>query len=469
VSASTTLEFDLVVLGGGSGGLAGAFRAAEHGARVALLEPGELGGTCVNLGCVPKKAMWLAGRVASQVELATRLGFPATCPTLDWREFIAHRQHYIANIHASYRRRLDEHGIVAIPSRGRMRDARTVEAADGTRLRAPHVLLATGARPRRPDVEGAALGLVSDDFFNFTAPPPRVALLGGGYIATELSGILQALGSHVEVFTRGPRLLGGFDEELTDRLQENYRQIGIGLHHGYELRAVERAGESAVRLRDGRGDTTDAFDALIFAIGRVPNSDALGLEAVGVARDDGGHVVVDGRQDTGIDGVHAVGDLTDRVALTPVAIAAARRLMDRLFGGEPDAKLDYDNIPSVVFSHPPLARVGMTESEARIAHDGDVHVYRTGFRPMLNALADLPQRSCFNLVCVGPERRVVGIHLLGDGADEILQGYAVALKRGITLADLRDTVAIHPTSAEELVLLRDERPAVANAASDAAT
>lgn len=449
-----TLDVDLVVLGGGSGGLAGAFRAAEHGARVALLEPGDLGGTCVNLGCVPKKAMWLAGQVASQVELANRLGFAATCPTLDWREFVAHRQRYIANIHASYRRRLDEHGIVTIPARGRLLDARTVECEDGTRLRAPHVLLATGARPRRPDVAGASLGLVSDDFFHFTAAPGRVALLGGGYIATELSGILQSLGSHVEVFTRGPRLLEGFDEELTARLQENYRQAGIGLHFGYALHAIKREDGTGVRLQDADGAWTDAFDALIFAIGRIPNSDALGLEAVGVPLDPGGHVLVDDRQATGVEGIYAVGDLTDRIALTPVAIAAARRLMDRVFGGEPEARLDYGNIPSVVFAHPPLGRVGMSEAEARAAHGDDVHVYRADFRPMLGALADVPQRSRFKLVCIGDDRRVAGIHLLGQGADEILQGFAVALRRGITLADLHDTVAIHPTSAEEVVLMR---------------
>ncbi|MDQ3495530.1 MAG: glutathione-disulfide reductase [Pseudomonadota bacterium] len=454
MSARDTLEFDLVVLGGGSGGLAGAFRAAEHGARVALLEPGELGGTCVNVGCVPKKAMWYASQLAGQVALAHRLGFPVQCETLDWCEFVVHRQHYIANIHASYRRRLDAHGIVSVAARGRLLDANTVETTDGVRLRAPHVLLATGARPRLPEIEGVELGLVSDDFFNFTAAPGRVAILGGGYIATELSGILQALGSQVEVFVRGTRLMHGFDDELADQLQENYHQAGVGMHFGYHLEAVERTGGDQVRLRPREGPASEPFDKLIFAIGRVANTESIGAEAAGVALDAHGHVVVDARQDTSVGGVHAVGDVTDRIALTPVAIAAARRLMDRLFGGEPDACLDYDDIPTVVFAHPPIGRVGMTEAEARAAHGDDVHVYKSDFRPMLNALGDIPQRSCFKLVCTGIERRVVGLHLLGEGADEILQGYAVALKRGITLADLRNTVAIHPTSAEEVVLMR---------------
>jgi glutathione reductase (NADPH) len=454
VSARERLDFDLVVLGGGSGGLSGAFRAAEHGARVALLEPAALGGTCVNLGCVPKKAMWYASQLAGQVALANRLGFPVHCETLDWCEFIVHRQRYIANIHDSYRRRLDEAGIVTVAARGRLCDARTVESADGVQLRAPHVLLATGARPHRPQVPGVELGLVSDDFFNFSSAPPRVAIVGGGYIATEFSGMLQALGSQVEVFVRGDCLLQGFDDELARQLQENYRQAGIGLHFGYDLAAVASAADGRVRLESRDGAESEPFDKLIFAIGRVPNSGGIGLDAAGVALDAGGHVVVDARQDTSVAGVHAVGDVTDRIALTPVAIAAARRLMDRLFGGEPEASLDYADIPSVVFAHPPIGRVGMTEAEARAAHGDAVHVYRSDFRPMLNALGDIPQRSCFKLVCVGEQRRVVGLHLLGENADEILQGYAVALKRGITLADLQATVAIHPTSAEEVVLMQ---------------
>jgi glutathione reductase (NADPH) len=448
------LEFDLVVIGGGSGGLAAAFRAAGHGARVALLEPAELGGTCVNVGCVPKKAMWLAAQVAERIALGAQLGFDVPAPKLDWCEFITHRQRYIANIHASYRRRLDEGGIMTIPSRGRLLDARTVECADGTRLRTSRIVIATGARPRRPGIPGAELGLVSDDFFNFSAAPGRVAIVGGGYIGMELAGVLQALGSCVELFVRGGRVLQGFDAELAERLQENYHQAGVVLHLGCDVRAVERAGERQVRVVDSAGRTSDAFDALVFATGRQPNSDDLGLEAAGIATDASGFVHVDEWQDTGVDGVHAIGDVTDRVALTPVAIAAARRLMDRVYGGVAGAKLDYAGIPTVVFAHPPLGMVGLTAEGARAVHGDDVHVYRADFRDMLHALADVPQRSLFKLVCVGEERRVVGIHLLGEGADEILQGFAVALKRGITLDDLRDTVAIHPTSAEEVVLMR---------------
>jgi len=446
-------DFDLIVLGGGSGGLAAAFRAANHGARVALLEPHLLGGTCVNVGCVPKKAMWLAADIAGKLSMAESLGFAMKAGALDWPAFIAHRQRYIENIHASYRKRLDAAGIATLPMRAHFVDAHTVECNDGVRLRAPKILIATGGHPQKPAISGAELGGVSDDFFHLCSAPKRVALIGAGYIAVELAGVLQALGSQVELFARGSRLLNSFDAELGELLAEDYRQSGVRLHFGHRLQSLEHDG-ACVRLRDADGNASEAFDTVLFATGRQPNTDALGLENVGIATDTRGHVLVDAWQATNVEGVFAVGDVTGQVALTPVAIAAARRLMDRLFGGKKDSKLDYANVATVVFSHPPIATVGLTEVEARSLHGDAVQVFRTGFRPMLYALADVPQRSLFKLVCVGEERRVVGIHLLGEGVDEIMQGFAVALKRGITLDDLHDTVAIHPTSAEEVVLMR---------------
>lgn len=446
-------EFDLIVVGGGSGGLAGAFRAAEHGARVALLEPGALGGTCVNVGCVPKKAMWLAADVGHNLQLAQALGFSVAAATLDWPTFIAHRQRYIGNIHESYRNRVDAAGIALLPTRAYFVGAHTVECNGGVRLSAPHILIATGGHAVRPAIPGAELGGDSDDFFDWIAAPARVAIVGGGYVSVELAGVLQALGSRVEVFVRGPRLLDGFEEELTDQLTEDYRQAGVHFHFGHRLAAVE-AVDGGVRLHAADHTASEVFDALLFATGRRANTASLGLDAAGIATDARGHVVVDALHATNVPGVHAVGDVTANLALTPVAIAAARRLMARLFGGRGNDALDQDNIATVVFSHPPIATVGLTEATAREQFGDDVHVYRSGFRPMLNALADVPQRSLFKVVCVGADRRVVGIHLLGDAADEIMQGFAVALRRGITLDDLYDTVAIHPTSAEEIVLMR---------------
>jgi len=454
-STAPQVDFDLVVIGGGSGGLAGAFRAAAHGARVALLEPGEFGGTCVNLGCVPKKAMWLAADLASRMALAADLGFNLAPPALDWQVLVAHRQRYIGNIHASYRRRLDEAGVASMPCRGRLLDAHTVETSEGVRLRAGHVLIATGGRPLRPRIPGAELGGVSDDFFNLCGPPARVGIVGGGYVSVELAGVLQALGSRVEVFARGPRLLSEMDAEVVAQLQEDMRWHGVRLHLEAPVHALESEGARVRVLHKGEADApVEAFDTVLFATGRQPNSEGLGLEQAGVRTGRHGEIVVDAFEDTSVDGVHAVGDVTGKLALTPVAIAAARRLMDRLFGGQADARLDYDDIATVVFSHPPLGTVGLSEQRARERHGDAVKVYTSGFRPMLHALADSPQRSLFKLVCVGEEERVVGIHLLGESADEILQGFAVALKQGLTRRQLEDTVAIHPTSAEEVVLMR---------------
>lgn len=445
-------DFDLIVIGGGSGGLAGAFRAASHGARVALLEPEALGGTCVNAGCVPKKAMWLAAEVGRKLGLAPPLGFDVEPAGLDWPTFIGHRQRYIGNIHESYRRRLDEAGIAVLPMRGALRDAGTVACGDGVYLRAKRILLATGARASRPPIPGAELGGTSDDFFGWVEPPRRVAVIGGGYIGVELAGVLQALGSQVELLVRGQRLLAPFDEELSRVLADDYRQSGIGIRFGCEASALEREGGRVRVVAEGLEDPV--FDQVLFATGRVPNTAGLGLEQAGVELDRRGHVRVDARHDTSVEGIHAVGDVTPGVQLTPVAIAAARRLMDRLFAGR-DRPLDADNIPSVVFSHPPLGMVGLTTEQAMERHGAEsVSVYRAGFRPMLNALADVPQRSLFKLVCVGGERRVVGVHLLGEAADEILQGFAVAVRMGATIDDLNDTVAIHPTSAEEVVLMQ---------------
>lgn len=451
------LHFDLIVIGGGSGGLAAAFRAAEHGQRVAVLEPQPLGGTCVNVGCVPKKAMWLAADLRLRMGQAARFGFDLPMDTrvaFDWPSFITDRQRYIHGIHDSYRKRLDRDGILVLPSRGRLAGPDRVECDDGTCLTAPHIVLAAGSHPQRPDIPGAALGAISDDFFRWCEAPPRVAIIGGGYIAIELAGVLQALGSQVDVFVREQRLLRQADAELVAQLQENYSQQGIDLVFGYGLKALHRDADG-LRLEAEDGTSRGGYDEVLFATGRRPNTADLGLDTVGITPDAAGNIPVDAWQATPAPGVYAVGDICGcGPALTPVAIAAARRLCDRLFGGKPDAKLDADNVPSVVFSHPPLAMVGLTEVQAREIHGEDVHVYRSNFRPMREALAESSQRSLFKLICVGEERRVVGIHLLGDAADEILQGFAVALKMGATLDDLHDTIAIHPTSAEEVVLMR---------------
>ncbi|HWX67217.1 MAG TPA: glutathione-disulfide reductase [Rhodanobacter sp.] len=446
-----TASHDLIVLGAGSGGLATAFRAAQHGARVALLDPGALGGTCVHRGCVPKKALWFAAQWAQAQQFAVEVGFASTPGPLDWERFREVRARYIDAIDQRYAQRLQEAGVQLIRQAGRFVSADTVELTDGSQLQAAQIVIATGARPRTLALPGFRLGMVSDDVFALQALPRRVAIVGGGYVAVEFAGLLQALGSDVEVLAH-ERLLGGFDAELVQALQELMEAQGIRVSRQSAVQAVHR-GTDGILLDDAVTGSHGPFDALLWAVGRVPNTEALGLASIGVDTDERGHVLTDARQNTNVAGIHAIGDVTTRKALTPVAVAAGRQLADRLFGGQPEARFDYENIPSVVFSKPPLGMVGMTEEEARKQHGDAVTVYRSRFTPMQWALAGGHGRSLMKLVCVGNDERVLGIHVLGPGADEMLQGFAVALKLGVRKRDLDATVAIHPTSAEELVLM----------------
>lgn len=445
-----TDDFDFLVLGGGSGGIAAAVRAARHGARVAVLEPNRLGGTCVNVGCVPKKAMWYAAELAEAQQLASDYGFALTPGTLDWPGFVARREAYIDRARAAYARYFEQLGIVRVVHAGRFVAPHAIEAG-GRRLQAQHVLIATGARSREPAVPGGDLGFESDGFFALRACPRRVAVIGGGYIAVELAGMLHALGAEVELFARH-RLLTGFDREIADALAERMRADGIRVHFDAEVAAASgRRDDVTLVLRDGT--RASGFDALLWAIGRVPNVESLGLDAAGVALDASGHVATDAYENTSAAGVYAVGDVAGKRALTPVAIAAARRLADRLFGGHPEARLDYGDVPTVVFAHPPIGSVGLSEEAARERYGEAVRVYRAHFTPMQLALSERPRQSLMKLVCVGAEERVAGVHVFGPGADEMLQGFAVAVRMGARKADFDATVAIHPTSAEELVLM----------------
>lgn len=442
---------DLIVLGAGSGGLATAFRAAQHGARVALLEPAALGGTCVHRGCVPKKALWFAAQWAQAQQFAVDVGFASTPGPIDWERFRQVRLRYIDAIDQRYAQRLQEAQIQLVRQAGRFVVADTIELTDGSRLQASHIVIATGARPRTLPLSGFGLGMVSDDVFALHELPRRVAIVGGGYVATEFAGLLQALGSEVEVLAH-ERLLEGFDAELVQALHELMQAQGIRISLRSAIRAARRTDEG-ILLDDAVAGSRGPYDALLWAVGRVPNTEALALDTIGVETDPRGHVVVDAWQDTRVTGVHAIGDVTARKALTPVAVAAGRRLADRLFGDESEARLDYENIPSVVFSKPPLGMVGLTEEAAREQYGEAVVVHCSRFTPMQWALTGWHGQSLMKLVCVGSDERVVGIHALGPGADEMLQGFAVALKLGLHKRDLDATVAIHPSAAEELVLM----------------
>ena len=444
-------ERDLIVLGAGSGGIAIALRAAQHGARVALLEPYALGGTCVNVGCVPKKIMWIAAELAEAQTFAREVGFAVTPGELDWVEYVRRREAYIEDIHASYRRRLDLSDIELITEYGRFVGPGRI-AAGAREITGKHIVIATGGKPRRLAIPGGDLGIDSDGFFALRALPRRVAIVGGGYIAVELAGVLHALGASVSVFVRGDGLLRGFDGETTLELSMAMAMRGVSVQTGLEPIAITRVAENHV-LHFPRGEQIGGFDELIWAVGRDANTERLGLDSVGVHADAAGHIHADDWQNTNVPGIHAIGDVTGRLALTPVAVAAGRRLADRLFGGKPDSRLDYAGVPSVVFAHPPLATVGLSEESARLLHGDDVVVYRVRFRPMYGALTGSTERMFMKLVCVGADERIVGIHLVGRSADEMLQGFAVAMKAGARKSDFDATVAIHPTAAEELVLM----------------
>ncbi|MBB3227218.1 glutathione reductase (NADPH) [Luteibacter sp. Sphag1AF] len=448
-------NFDFIVIGGGSGGLSSAIRAARHGARVALLEPKDLGGTCVNVGCIPKKAMWYAAQMAQAQSIAVDYGFHEKPGALDWPRFIAFREKYIENIRASYAQTLDKSKVTVIRETGRFIAADRILAGD-REIHAPHVLVATGSAPNRLDTPGFDVGVVSDGFFAMRACPRRTAIVGGGYIAVELAGVLRALGSDVDIYVRD-RLMGGFDEEMAYLLGEEMRAHGIRIHYQCQITAAHEK-DGAILLDCDKGDHPGPYEALIWAVGRHANTRTLDIGAIDLATDRRGHVIVDEWQQTNVRGVYAVGDVTPNKALTPVAVAAGRRLADRLFGGMPEAKLDYSNIPSVVFSHPPLASVGMSEQEAKEAFGADMHVYKQSFIPMQLALAGQRMRSVYKLICTGKDSRIVGIQMLGPSSDELLQGFAVALKMGARKSDFDATVAIHPTSAEEMVLMGDRVP-----------
>jgi glutathione reductase (NADPH) len=443
----------LIVLGGGSGGLAAAQRAAEYGARVALFEPGPLGGTCVNVGCVPKKVMWYAAEVGDSIEQAPHYGFRVRGEGHDWGGLKRGRDAYVHRLNEIYKRNLDRKGITFVAERAQFIGPKELRSDGGGMYGAEHVIIATGGRPSIPQVPQAELGLTSDGFFELDALPRRVAIVGSGYIAVELAGVLRALGSQVSMFMRFDRPLRDFDRMISEQVMRGMAGAGIELVRDAVPRAATGPAPIGIEFEDGRH--ARGFDTLIWAVGRTPNTADLGLPEAGVEVSAQGHVVVDGYQNTSAAGVYAIGDVTGQAELTPVAIAAGRRLADRVFDAQTERKLAYDLIPTVIFSHPPAGSVGLTEEQATERYgEEQICVYTTEFVPMFNALTEDKPRTAMKLIAAGAEERIVGCHIVGRGADEMLQGFAVALRMGARKRDLDDTVAIHPTSAEELVTMR---------------
>jgi len=448
-----TQHYDLIAIGGGSGGLSVAERAARYGAKCAVVEKGPMGGTCVNAGCVPKKVMWFGASIAHTLAEAASYGFQVGEKRFDWGKLKASRDAYVKGINDWYHTYLSDSNIDEIVGSAQFVDARSIEVA-GQQYSADHIVIASGGAPMIPDSEGAELGISSDGFFELEQLPRRTAVVGSGYIAVELAGMLNALGSDVTMLLRREHLLRNFDATLRENLMEEMLGDGIDILARAQVKKVLREADGSLCIECENGQRLEGFDELIWAIGRYPLTQDLNLQAAGVVVDDKGYIPTDKFQQTNLEAVYAIGDVTGQVQLTPVAIAAGRRLSDRLFGGMTDRHLAYENIPTVVFSHPPIGTVGLTESVARDRHGDSVKVYQTRFTAMYNALTERKQKTAMKLVTVGAQEKVVGCHVIGPGADEMLQGFAVAIRMGARKKDLDDTVAIHPTSAEELVTMR---------------
>jgi glutathione-disulfide reductase len=445
-------HYDLIAIGGGSGGLAVAKRAAELGKRVAIVEGGRMGGTCVNNGCVPKKVMWYAANLAHAADDAEHFGVPLIRSATNWQKLVDAREEYIGRINNNWNNTVLNHGIDHIAGYAKFTGPNTIEV-DGMKYSAEHIVIATGGMPIVPSIPGAKLGITSDGFFALRTQPKKVAVIGGGYIGVELAGVLRALGSDVTIIGMEDRVLEVFDGMISDVLSEEMRQQGIRVEMGVTVTGLEQLSDQII-IKTAAGNMTGAFDTVIWAVGRAPNTRKLNLEAAGVDVLRNGIVPVDEFQNTNVAGIYAIGDITGRAPLTPVAIAAGRKLADRLFTDARDSRLDYRNIPSVVFAHPAVGTVGLTEQAARQQYGEQVTVYETKFSPMRYALSRHKTATAMKLVCVGSEEKIVGVHIIGDNADEMLQGFAVAVNMGARKADFDNTIAIHPTSAEELVTMK---------------
>ena len=447
-------HYDYIAIGGGSGGIASVNRAASYGKKCALIEAGDLGGTCVNVGCVPKKVMWYSAQIADAIQkYGSDYGFNSELKSFDWKKLVENRQAYIQRIHASYQSGLSKNQVDVIHGFATFVDHKTIEV-NGETFTADHILIATGTQPSRPNIEGAEHGIDSNGFFELQELPKRTAIIGSGYIAVELAGVLNCLGSNVQLFIRKHLPLRSLDKFLGETLLESMRSDHIQVHTQATPVKVSKLEDQSLllQLEDG---TQHIIDCLIWAIGREPNTKALKLERTHIQLDDSGYIQVDQFQNTSQSGLYAVGDIIGKAELTPVAVAAGRKLSERLFNGKSEEYLNYENIPTVVFSHPPIGTVGLTEEQA-IAQFGQdqIKVYSSSFTSMYTAVTQHRQVSKMKLICAGTEEKIIGIHGIGYGMDEILQGFAVALKMGATKKDFDDTVAIHPTSAEEFVTMR---------------
>lgn len=446
-------EYDIIAIGGGSGGIATMNRAGEHGAKAAVIEEKKLGGTCVNVGCVPKKIMWYGAQIAETFhQFGEDYGFKTTDLNFDFATLRRNREAYIDRARSSYDGSFKRNGVDLIEGHAEFVDSHTV-SVNGELIRAKHIVIATGAHPNIPNIPGADLGGSSDDVFAWEELPESVAILGAGYIAVELAGVLHTFGVKTDLFVRRDRPLRGFDSYIVEGLVKEMERTNLPLHTHKVPAKLEKTAEGiTIHFEDG---TSHTASQVIWATGRRPNVKSLQLEKAGVTLNERGFIQVDEYQNTVVEGIYALGDVTGEKELTPVAIKAGRTLSERLFNGKTTAKMDYSTIPTVVFSHPAIGTVGLTEEEATKQYGQEnVKVYTSSFASMYSAVTSNRQESRFKLITAGSEEKVVGLHGIGYGVDEMIQGFAVAIKMGATKADFDATVAIHPTASEEFVTMR---------------
>jgi len=458
-------HYDLISIGAGSGGLSIAERAASYGAKTAVIEASELGGTCVNVGCVPKKVMWYGAGIAQGLKDAQDYGFnvdlDGDAGKLNWEKLVMKRENFIGGILDWYDGYMGDAGVDVINGYARFINNNTI-SVNGEAYTADNIVIATGGRPIIPDdIDGARLGMDSDGFFQDLdeVQPQKVVVVGGGYIALELAMLMDGFGSDVSVLHQGWPVLEGFDSTIQKALRKQMEDDGIALYDDEIITKVEMQEDSTeeqkrltIHFEDGSSITD--VEALIWAIGRKPNTDTIGLENTDVRIDARGMIIVDDEEKTTVDNIYAIGDIIGKAPLTPVAIAAGRRLGDRLYGGKPDRKMSYDNIATVMFTHPPIGTIGMSEEKARETYGDDIKIYQTDFVPLYHQMTRHKVKTHMKLIVQGEEEKIIGCHVIGLGADEMLQGFAVAIRMGATKADFDDTIAIHPVSAEELVTMK---------------
>jgi len=447
-----TYDYDLFIIGAGSGGVRAARIAAQYGAKVAVAEEYRVGGTCVIRGCVPKKMLVYAAHFAEDLHEAASFGWDIAGASFDWPRLRDWVQTDVTRLEGLYTQTLNNNHAMIFSERATVSGPNTVRLASGNEVSAKIILIATGAWPAVPNIPGAEHGITSNEIFHLEALPKRAVIAGAGYIANEFAGILHSFGVHVTLVTRGDRMLRSYDEEIVDKLVDMSRAKGIDVRFNFPFKGIEKLADGSLCV-DGGDQGKFNTDLVLFAIGRTPKTEGLGLVEAGVALDKSGAIIVNDYSQSNIPSIYAIGDVTNRVQLTPVAIREGQAFADTVFGGMPRT-MDYTNIPTAVFASPPISSVGLTETEARAQYGEVIHIYRSDFRPMKNVVSGRQERGLYKMITAGVAEKVIGLHLIGPDSSEILQAAAVAVKAGLSKSAFDDTMALHPSMAEELVLLK---------------